>query len=224
MQLCVLVKSYLTQAASVAATGRPASPRARAADYAKGVRTKFRYGVSRLAANLPFTRHNLCPLSFIDVPQQAYVDAMIGGYELNRIELLRDVFVWAYECSCQQYVAVQKNLVPPDIFRLRYRQALREVVAAVVQNDQAAIQASVLAKMPSTVIAADKDHFVKLVLEEFAALHTGNAVRFGIRPLELAAWMQQHGSAAETLADQLNSHLFKTARSSGLIRRHGEID
>ena len=117
-----------------------------------------------------------------------------------------------------------KNLVPPDIFRLRYRQALREVVAAVVQNDQAAIQASVLANVPSTVIAADKDHFVKLVLEEFAALHTGNAVRFGIRPLELAAWMQQHGSAAETLADRLNSHLFKTARSSGLIRRHGEID
>lgn len=27
--------------------------------------------VSRLAANIPFIRHNLCPLSFIDVPQQA---------------------------------------------------------------------------------------------------------------------------------------------------------
>ena len=79
--------------------------------------------VSRLAANIPFIRHNLCPLSFIDVPQQAYVDAMIGVYELNRIELLRDVFVWAYERSCQQYVAVKQNLVPPDIFRLRYRQA-----------------------------------------------------------------------------------------------------
>ncbi|MDP3192162.1 Fic family protein, partial [Rhodoferax sp.] len=50
---------------------------------------------SRLAANIPLIRHNLCPLSFIDVPQQAYVDAMIGVYELNRIELLRDVFVWA---------------------------------------------------------------------------------------------------------------------------------
>ncbi len=39
--------------------------------------------VSRLAANIPFIRHNLCPLSFIDVPQQAYVDAMLGAYELN---------------------------------------------------------------------------------------------------------------------------------------------
>ena len=51
MQLCVLIKNHLTshftQAASVAATGRPASPGARAAGYAKGVREKFRDGVAR---------------------------------------------------------------------------------------------------------------------------------------------------------------------------------
>lgn len=98
--------------------------------------------LSRLAANIPLIRNNLCPLSFIDVSQQAYVDAMIGVYELNRIELLRDVFVWAYERSCQQYVAVKQNLVPPDIFRLRYRQALSDVVAAIIQNDEAATRAS----------------------------------------------------------------------------------
>jgi Fic family protein len=148
--------------------------------------------VSRLAANIPFIRHNLCPLSFIDVPQQAYVDAMIGVYELNRIELLRDVFVWAYERSCQQYVAVKQNLVPPDIFRLRYRQALTEVVAAIVKNDEAASRATVSAKMPTTVAETDREHFIQLVLEEFAALHPGNAVRFGIRPLELAAWQARH--------------------------------
>jgi hypothetical protein len=91
--------------------------------------------VSRLAANIPFIRHNLCPLSFIDVPQQAYVDAMLGVYELNRVDLLRDVFVWAYERSCQQYVAVKQNLVPPDIFRLRHRQALAEVITAIVRHD-----------------------------------------------------------------------------------------
>jgi Fic/DOC family len=152
--------------------------------------------VSRLAANIPFIRHNLCPLSFIDVPQQAYVDAMIGVYELNRIELLRDVFVWAYERSCQQYVAVKQNLVPPDIFRLRYRQALSEVVAAIVQNDEAVTQVAVHAKVPPSVAAPDKDHFIQLVLGEFVALHPGNAVRFGIKPLELAAWMERHGKAA----------------------------
>jgi len=151
--------------------------------------------VSRLAANIPLIRHNLCPLSFIDVSQSAYVDAMIGVYELNRIELLRDVFVWAYERSCQHYVAVQQNLVPPDIFRLRYRKALGEVVAAIVQNDEAATDASINARLPSSVAVPDQAHFTQLVLEEFAALHPGNAVRFGIRPLALAAWRQRHGQA-----------------------------
>jgi len=149
--------------------------------------------VSRLAANIPLIRHNLCPLSFIDVPQQAYVDAMIGVYELNRIELLRDVFVWAYERSCQQYVAVKQNLVPPDIFRLRYRQALGEVIAQIVRGDEVATQATVSARVPSAVPEANKAHFIKLVLDEFSTLHPGNAVRFGIRPLELAAWRSKHG-------------------------------
>ena len=70
--------------------------------------------VSRVAANIPLIRHNLSPLSFVDVPQQAYIDGMLGVYELNRVDLLRDVFVWAYERSCQQYVAVRQQLVPPD--------------------------------------------------------------------------------------------------------------
>jgi hypothetical protein len=40
--------------------------------------------VSRLAANIPLIRHNLCPLSFIDVSQQAHKNAMIGVYERHR--------------------------------------------------------------------------------------------------------------------------------------------
>ena len=147
--------------------------------------------VSRLAANIPFIRHNLCPLSFIDVPQQAYVDAMIGVYELNRIELLRDVFVWAYERSCQQYVAVKQTLVPPDIFRLRYRQALSETVASMVRAREPATDTAIRARVPASVAAIDTDHFVALVQSEFNTLHAGNAVRFGLRPLELKAWQDQ---------------------------------
>ena len=107
--------------------------------------------VSRLAANIPFIRHNLCPLSFIDVPQQACVDGMLGVYELNRVDLLRDVFVWAYERSCQQYVAVKQNLVPPDIFRLRHRQALAEVIAAIVRQGDAPTEQAVKGRMPASV-------------------------------------------------------------------------
>lgn len=148
--------------------------------------------VSRLAANIPFIRHNLCPLSFIDVPQQAYVDALIGVYELNRIELLRDVFIWAYERSCQQYVAVKQSVVPPDIFRLRYRQVLSHVVATIIRSDEPASDPSIRARLPTAVASSDADHFVALALGEFKTLHPGNAVRFGIRPLEFAAWQEKH--------------------------------
>lgn len=146
--------------------------------------------VSRLAANIPFIRHNLCPLSFIDVPQQDYVAAMLGVYELNRIELLRDIFVSAYGSSCQHYVAVTRDLVQPDVFRLRYRKALGEAIAAIVRNGDAVDEATVRARIPAAVATEDRTHFVTLVLTEFKSLHAGNAVRFGLRPLEFAAWQE----------------------------------
>ena len=42
--------------------------------------------VSRLAANIPLIRGNLCPVSFVDVPERAYIDGILGVYELNRID------------------------------------------------------------------------------------------------------------------------------------------
>lgn len=144
--------------------------------------------VSRLAANIPLMRHNLCPLSFIDVPAPAYVEGLLGVYELNRVDLLRDVFVWAYERSCQQYLAVQQQLVPPDALRLRYRRELSAMVAGIVRDGLAASAQAVEAALPATVAAADRAAFAALVLEEFKGLHAGNAVRFGLGALEVAAW------------------------------------
>lgn len=147
--------------------------------------------VSRLAVNIPLVRSNLCPLSFIDVPERAYVDAMLGVYELSRIELLRDVFVWAYERSCQQYLAVCQELVPPDTFRLRYRQALSAAVRALVLQRLSPTRETVAAAILAEVVEEDHAKFVQLVLEEFADLHEGNAIRFGIRPLEFRAWQER---------------------------------
>jgi ribosomal protein L17 len=144
--------------------------------------------VSRVAANIPFIRHNLSPLSFIDVPQQAYVDAVMGVYELNSVDLLRDVFVWAYERSCQQYVAVRQQLAPVDTFRLRYRNELAEALRGIVRGMGTASDEAVQRVMPASVARGDRGRFIALVRRELASLHEGNAVRFGISPLELQAW------------------------------------
>lgn len=147
--------------------------------------------VSRLAANIPLIRNNLCPLSFIDVPERAYIDAMLGVYEQNRIELLRDVFAWAYERSCQQYLAVRRELVPPDTFRLRYRQKLGETVKVIILQQQAPDEKAVRAVIPASVPAEDRDKFIKFVLEEIATLHEGNIVRFGVSSHEYTAWQEK---------------------------------
>jgi len=47
------------------------------------------------------------------------------------------------------------------------------------------------------VEAVDRERFVALVLAEFKALHSGNAVRFGIRPLEYSAWAAKYGARSE---------------------------
>jgi hypothetical protein len=146
--------------------------------------------VSRLAANLPLIRENLSPLSFVDVPERAYIDGTLGVYELNRIELLRDVFVWAYERSCARYAAVRQSLGEPDPFRLRHRDAIGRCVRGVVQSGmpRAAVENWLAAEAESSLPAADRARFVQVVAAELAGLHEGNIARYRLRPAEFAAW------------------------------------
>jgi fido (protein-threonine AMPylation protein) len=90
--------------------------------------------VSRLAANIPLVCANVCPLSFVDVPQIDYTQGILGVYELKRVELLRDVFVWAYKRSCTRYSAARQSLGEPDPFRMRYRRLLYDVVGEMVRG------------------------------------------------------------------------------------------
>ena len=148
--------------------------------------------VSRLAANIPLIRHNLCPLSFVDVPPAAYISAMLGVYELNRVELLRDVFAWAYQRSCARYSAVRQSLGEPDPFRLRYRAQIFDTVAQVVRaalGKERAI-AYVAEQARQQVPAPDRHRFVEVAETELMSLHEGNMARYRLRPSEFEAWRQ----------------------------------
>ncbi len=153
--------------------------------------------VSRLGANIPLIRRNLCPLSFIDVPERAYVEGTLGVYEMKRVDLLRDVFVWAYERSCQRYMAIRETVAEPDPVRLRYREALIAIVAEIVRGRQTPGEAAVHAVAASLVSPPDLDRVIALVLEDLANLHEGNVSRYRLRLSEYRAWqpMQQGGAA-----------------------------
>ena len=146
--------------------------------------------VSRLAANIPLIRRNLCPLSFVDVPQQTYVSAMLSIYECNRIELLRDVFVWAYKRSCARYSAVRQSLGEPDPFRLKYRQQIIEAVGNVVRVRMGKSDAIrfVQRHAEQHVPEQDRARMIEVIETQLLALHEGSIARYRLRPSEYRAW------------------------------------
>jgi hypothetical protein len=146
--------------------------------------------VSRLAANIPFIRRNLRPLSFVDVPEDLYTAGMLAVYEQNRIDLLRDVFLWAYDRSAKQYTAIRHALGEPDAFRLRHREAIRELVnAIIVARMTKDVAAAHIARSAAMDIAlSEQEQFRQVVEDEIASLHEGNFVKYRVRPPEFRAW------------------------------------
>lgn len=145
---------------------------------------------SRLAANMPLLKANLCPLTFLDVPAQAYSRATLGVYEMNRVELLRDLYLWAYERSTKEYLAVKQALVKPDQQRLEYRHITKQIVKDVVLQ----YKMSSLDIIDSAVEGWEGDEkniISTLVLEELRRLHEGVLVRYGLRPSQFELWKQE---------------------------------
>lgn len=144
--------------------------------------------VSRLGANIPLIRKNLCPLSFVDVPEQAYVDGTMGVYEFNQVDLIRDVFVWAYERSCQRYLAITQTLVEPDPLRIRYREALIHAVQAIIRGRKIPSVRNIQQLTDGLVPKDDSEVFAQMVLDAIQRLHEGSVARYRLKLSEFQAW------------------------------------
>jgi hypothetical protein len=148
--------------------------------------------VSRLAANLPLIRENLSPFSFVDVPERAYIDGTLGVYELNRIELLRDLFVWAYERSCARYAAVRQSLGEPDPLRLRYRALMADMISEIIAAgmDKKVAAAFIKRRAIEDVPQADRARFTEAVETAVMNLHEGNIARYRVRLSQYQKWKE----------------------------------
>ncbi len=156
--------------------------------------------VSRLSANIPLIKANLSPLSFQDVPNDVYTQAVLGVYELRQIELLKDVFIWAYGRSAARYAAVRQSLGEPDPMRLRYRDHLREIIGSVVRKTMGRKDALVyIARWTNDhIVADDCEVFREMAETELLSLHEGNFARYRIRPSEYQAWQEVWSSETFT--------------------------
>ncbi len=146
--------------------------------------------VSRLSANIPFIKSNLSPLSFTDVPRPLYTEAVLAVYELNRVDLLKDVFIWAYGRSAQRYAAVRQSLGEPDPFRVKHSAALKEIVAEVIrgQLDRKSVAAHIANWSEKHIGPDERERFREMAEAEILSMNEGNFARYGIRPSEFDGW------------------------------------
>jgi hypothetical protein len=143
--------------------------------------------VSRLGANISLIKHNLCPVSFLDVPAIAYTEGTLGVYEFRRIELLRDVFVWAYERSCQSYLPAATMPPTPDPLKIRYQQELVTAVQVLVKGKMAATESNIR-RVANAIPGQDREAFVRLLAEAMKYLDEGRLARYRLKRSEYAEW------------------------------------
>ncbi|HVY73812.1 MAG TPA: Fic family protein [Puia sp.] len=147
--------------------------------------------VSRLAANIPLNKKNLAPLSFVEVPVKIYINGLTGVYELNRIELLKDVFLWAYDRSAKQYAAQRQSLGEPDPFRLKYRVIIKQLIAEILKEAHDKYMAGILIRAKALQVPPeDHERFIQTVEQELINLHEGNFARYFVTPSEFGKWQK----------------------------------
>ena len=157
--------------------------------------------VSRLAANIPLIKSNLSPLSFADVSAADYTRGRTRRIRDEQVNLLRDVFIWAYERSAARYAAVRQSLGEPDPFRLRHRAQLREVIGEIIRArlSRRDAVARIVDWSREKISPDDRQRFTEVVETELTSLHEGNFARYQIRPSEFASWQKVWG---ETLVQK----------------------
>ena len=149
--------------------------------------------VSRLAANVPMMLNNLCPLSFIGVPKEDYLQATLAVYELQRIDYLRDVFVRAYRKSCDRYSAIRQVIGDPDPLHVRYRLDVHRFVKHIIENQMDKRQAISWIRDQTTreIDVENQAGFIELVETVLSSLHEGNIARYRVRPETFRQWRVQ---------------------------------
>ncbi|MEO6719234.1 MAG: Fic family protein [Ferruginibacter sp.] len=150
--------------------------------------------VSRLAANIPLNHHNLAPLSFTDVSADLYIKGLLGVYELNRIELLKHVFIEAYEKSAAKYAKLRQTIGEPDPFRIQYRNQLRRLISTIlISNLTRTAATDTIDEAAETVPEADRSKFIETAQNELLALHEGNFARYQVTPSQFKRWKDLWG-------------------------------
>ncbi|MBW1773313.1 MAG: Fic family protein [Deltaproteobacteria bacterium] len=142
---------------------------------------------SRIASNIPLLKADLAPMSFLTMDDSAYIDGLIGTYELNNVSLLREVYIDAYMTSAENYRTLRAEVETPEKAALVYRDFVREAVRRSVLDWKAFRPELIMAMAAEADIpGGDREEVVNYIGNEFRCLHEGNVIRYRLRPEDLA--------------------------------------
>ena len=122
----------------------------------------------------------------------SYTEAMLGVYELNKVELLKDLFVWAYERSTQEYLAIKQELAEPDPVRLAWRDFIKHAIRNVVTQPDHDPLSSIQQAIESSVPQGERNNVQALIVAELRRLHEGVLARYGLKLSEFTKWKAKH--------------------------------
>ncbi|MEN8237367.1 MAG: hypothetical protein ABFQ95_07510 [Pseudomonadota bacterium] len=109
---------------------------------------------------------------------------------INRVDLLLDVFVWAYERSTLRYSEARAYLMDPDPFIENYDADIRNIIRQVVDKKQSKKIANnnINDWAQKHIPESDQARFIEVVETELLLLHEGNIAKFKIKPVDFYAW------------------------------------
>ena len=142
---------------------------------------------SRIASNIPLLKADLAPMSFLTMDDGAYIDGLIGIYELNNVSLLREIYIDAYLASAENYRVLRAEVESPDKAALAYRDFVRKAVRRSVLEWKAFQPEDIMAMAAEDGIPeADRQQVVDYIGNEYRGLHEGNVIRYRLRAEDLA--------------------------------------
>ncbi|OJX77432.1 Fic family protein [Magnetospirillum sp. 64-120] len=138
----------------------------------------------RLACNIPLLKNGLAPLSFMDVDKRKYVKGLLGVYELNRTDILKDAYIEGYVKSAKRYDAYAARDRSVVELEFRRRVDIYACVAALVKASAEKGERIDPAEFAVSYFSGDEED-VRLQLSErvseiVQSLDVGNHVAYGI--------------------------------------------
>jgi hypothetical protein len=156
---------------------------------------------ARLACNIPLLKHGLAPLSFIDMDKAKYVEGLLAFYELNRFDILKEVFVEGYIDAAKRYDAYAARDKAAVELEFRRRTDIYGCVQAFVKQSTDGGARSNVADFASAWFKGDeadlREQLAQRVVEIVDALSEGNHIAYGIprKDFDAYAKLGEHSDA-----------------------------